>query len=251
MLKKFITVILIVGMMMSMMACGGSEKTSTVEPTESTETEIIEDAAEAEPEIFVEDSMETDNEQSAEDAIEAEPETSVEEGDMVGEALNSGGTSMKYKMSGVDYEFPTPVTEFLANGWTFDEEFDLAANESIETYMTQGGGPMIRVTVKNDTAETISCSEGLVTWVYLSQANYIEEVVLPEYEDVLGQHQTVFEVCNIYNELVERASEEPVDEVIEMAITDISEDGRQKVTFYYWGKEILAGHVTAVELEYN
>lgn len=90
--------------------------------------------------------------------------------------------SMTYAIDGVVYRFPTPVTEFLDNGWHIPEDY--IRNDGIEipangyrdvALITEGASSMIyNVVVANPTDKNIHITDGIVVWMIVAQNSNVD-----------------------------------------------------------------------------
>lgn len=107
------------------------------------------------------------------------------------EALGDSPQSMIYSLDGVLYRFPTPVAQFMANGWTipsfFIDQFEyIPPQDYVQLVLEKDGGVnagsgkvLYEVFLNNPTDEEIPLEKGVVTWMYVVAGQSNVDLQLP------------------------------------------------------------------------
>lgn len=107
------------------------------------------------------------------------------------EALGDSPQSMIYSLDGVLYRFPTPVAQFMANGWTipsfFIDQFEyIPPQDYVQLVLEKDGGVnagsgkvLYEVFLHNPTDEEIPLEKGVVTWMYVVAGQSNVDLQLP------------------------------------------------------------------------
>lgn len=157
--------------------------------------------------------------------------------------------SMIYQMDGVLYKFPTPLSEFLANGWSIeDETIEIYPGEDSFEKLESDNGSYVYVTVKNGGSKPISVTEGLVTEMKIRNDDKIN-IIIPGFAKD-GPDVSVFHRAIVYPVLLEYGTHSAVEGNKGTTLIWTSEDGRTKLSLSCYNID-EDGQVKSVEFIYE
>lgn len=149
-------------------------------------------------------------------------------------ALGDSISSMIYQIDGVLYRFPTPLSEFVNNGWTCSGDLseEIAPNEITSVFLKNDKtGSLVQVQVKNGSSKVITAEESLVIQMKLRYDD--AKVVLPEVSRD-GALVSVFHAAITFPKLKELGTHSAVDNA---TISWASDDGKSKISLICYGTD--------------